>query len=106
MSAVLVAQLSSSPSLPRRDDLDLVAALQRCLGPATPGQHVVIQRDRKMVAFIFELAEQCVEALRRDLALFAVDGHAHCITSLSITPRITSPSVSSARAGASRKPWR
>ena len=47
-----------------------------------------------------------VEALRRDLARFAVDDHAHGITSLSMVPRSIYRSVSSASAGASRKPWR
>ena len=36
-----------------------------------------------------EIASVRVDALRIDLALFAVDDHAHCITSLSITPRST-----------------
>src|SRR5690242_15439606 len=79
--------LASSPSLPRRDDLDLVAGLQSRLGPAGLRHHVVIQRDRKMRALIVELAEQRIDAGRRYLALLAVDGHAHRITSLSITPR-------------------
>src|ERR1700683_511140 len=47
---------SPSPSLPRRDDLDLVAGLKRRLAPAAFRQHVVIQRNREMVALIFELA--------------------------------------------------
>src|SRR5258707_15335206 len=47
-----------SPSLPRRNNLDLVAVLDRRFGPAALRQHVVIQRDREMRAFIFELAEQ------------------------------------------------
>ena len=51
----------SSPSLPRRDDLDLVAALQHRLGPAAFRQHVVIHGDREMGALIVELAQ-----LRRD----------------------------------------
>src|SRR5712692_6522168 len=84
----LVAPIPS-PSLPRRDDLDLVAVLERRLGPAAARQHVVIQRDRKMRAFIFELAEQRVDAPRGDLPRLAVDDHAHCITSLSIRPRCT-----------------
>src|SRR5487761_2757838 len=54
-----------SPSLPRRDDLDLVAVLERGLGPAALRQHVVIDGDRKMRALIFELAEQRVEPLSR-----------------------------------------
>src|SRR5437773_9400873 len=48
----------SSPSLPRRDDLDLVAVLDRRFGPAAFRQHVVIQRDGEMGALVFELAEQ------------------------------------------------
>src|ERR1700737_1305788 len=84
----VAAIIIPSPSLPRRDDLDLVAALERCLRPLAARQHVVIQRDRKMRALIFEFAEQRVDAAGIDLALLAVDGHAHCITSLSITPRL------------------
>src|SRR5258708_21123937 len=80
---------ASSPSLPRRDDLDLVAILQRRLRPFALRQHVVIQRDRKMVALIFEFAEQRIDAPREDFPLPAIDGHAHCITSLSIWPRST-----------------
>src|SRR6187399_2149429 len=97
---------ASSPSLPRRDDLDLVAGLQRRLGPAAFRQHIVIHGNRKMRAFVFELAEQRVDTGRSDLPRLAVDGHTHCITSLSMAPRCTKPSVSSASAGASRKPWR
>src|SRR5258708_39309457 len=78
-----------SPSLPRRDDLDLVAGLKLRLRPPALRQHVVIHRDRKMRAFIFEFAQQRLDAAGSDLALLAVDGHAHCITSLSITPRCT-----------------
>src|SRR5258708_5102893 len=104
MTAEFVAP--SSPSLPRRNNLDLVAVLDRRLGPAVFRQHVVIQRDGEMSAFVFELAEQRVDPRGVDFALLAVDGHTHCITSLSITPRSTKPSVSSASAGASRKPWR
>src|SRR6478736_3954030 len=77
----------SSPSLPWRDDFDLVAVLDRGFGPAAFRQHVVVQRDCKMGAFIFELAEQRVDPRRTDLALLAVDPHTHCITSLSIVPR-------------------
>src|SRR3954451_14322886 len=44
-----------SPSLPRGDDLDLVAALQHRLGPAAFRQHVVIHGDREMRAFVVEL---------------------------------------------------
>src|SRR3982074_1491900 len=108
MTAEFVADIAliPSPSLPRVDDLDFVAALQRRRGPLAARQHVVIQRDRKMRALIFEFAEQCVDAAGINFALLAVNGHAHCITSLSITPRSTYPSVSSASAGASRKPWR
>src|ERR1700730_3478413 len=80
---------SSSPSLPRRDDLDFVAAFQRRLRPLAARQHVAIQCDRKMRALVFDLAEQGVTAAGIDLALLAVNGHAHCITSLSITPRST-----------------
>src|SRR6266702_8137508 len=57
----------SSPSLPRRDDLDLVAVLDRRLGPAAFRQHVVVQRDREMRAFVFELAEQRIDPRRVDL---------------------------------------
>src|SRR5258705_6516591 len=53
---------SSSPSLPRRDDLDLVAVLDRRLRPLTARQHVVIQRDREMRALIFQFAEQRIDA--------------------------------------------
>src|ERR1700722_436847 len=53
---------SPSPSLPRRDDLDLVAVLKRRLAPAAFRQHVVIQCDREMVTLIFELTEQRVNA--------------------------------------------
>src|SRR6478735_12017568 len=97
---------SPSPSLPRRDDLDLVAGLEVGLGPAALRHDVVVQRDREMGALIVELAEQRVHAGRIHLALLAVDDHAHCITSLSIWPRWTYCSVSSASAGAIRKPWR
>src|SRR5882672_5068582 len=38
----------SSSSLPRRNNLDLVAVLDRRLGPAALRQHVVVQRDREM----------------------------------------------------------
>src|SRR6478735_6568739 len=44
--------LASSPSLPRRDDLDLVAGLQAGLGPAAFRHHVVVQRDREMGALV------------------------------------------------------
>ena len=53
----------TSPSLPRRDDLDLVAALQRGLRPLASRQNVVIQRDRKMRTFVVEFAEQRIDAL-------------------------------------------
>src|SRR5665213_417962 len=53
---------SSSPSLPWRDDLDLVAGPDRGFGPAAFRQHVVIHRDREMAALVFEFAEQRVEA--------------------------------------------
>src|SRR6266568_453126 len=79
----------SSPSLPRRDDLDLVAVAQRGLGPAAPGHHVVIHGDCEMRALIVEFAQQRLDAGGGDLALLAVDDHAHCITSLSICPRST-----------------
>src|SRR5260370_42128586 len=78
-----------SPSLPRRDDLDLVAVPERRLRPLSSRQHVVIQRDRKMRAFIFKLGEQRVDAPGGDLPRLAVADHAHCITSLSTTPRRT-----------------
>src|SRR5258707_15494152 len=81
--------LIPSPSLPRRDDLDLVAGLKLRLRPPALRQHVAIQRDRKMRALIFELAQHRLDAARGDLTLLAVDHHAHCITSLSITPRCT-----------------
>src|SRR4051812_20710461 len=77
-----------SPSLPWRDDLDLVAALDRRLRPLALRQHVVVQRDRKMRAFIFELAQQRIDARCVDLPGLAVDDHTHRITSLSITPRL------------------
>src|SRR5689334_22713276 len=79
----------SSPSLPWRDDFDLVAVLDRGFGPAAFRQHVVVQRDREMGAFIFEFAEQRVDPRRTDLALLAVNSHTHCITSLSMVPRAT-----------------
>src|SRR3954447_25341650 len=106
MTAECLASAPSSPSLPRRDDLDLVAGLQRRLGPAALRHDVVVERDREMGAFVVELAEQRVDAGRIHLALLAVHDHAHCITSLSIWPRSTKLSVSSARTGAIRKPWR
>src|SRR5689334_3420537 len=84
-----------SPSLPRRDDLDLVAGLQRRLGPAAFRQHVVIHGDGEMGAFVFEFGEQGIDALRGDLPRLAVDDHTHRITSLSIAPRCTRLSVSS-----------
>src|SRR5439155_24234858 len=87
MTAEFVAP--SSPSLPRRDDLDLVAVLDRRLGPAAFRQHVVIQRDREMRALVFEFAEQRGDAGGDDLPRLAVDGHTHRITSLSIAPRCT-----------------
>src|SRR6476646_7321840 len=80
---------SSSPSLPWRDDLDLVAGLQRRLGPAALRQHVVIQRDREMAALVVEFTKQRIDAGGPDLAGLAVDDHAHCITSLSIWPHST-----------------
>src|SRR5215210_694404 len=80
---------SSSPSLPRRDDLDLVAGLERRLRPPAARQHVVIQGDREMRALIFEFVQQRMDADSGNLALLAIDGHAHCITSLSIRPRST-----------------
>src|SRR6476661_448134 len=85
----MFASNALSPSLPRRDDLDLVAVRERRLRPAAFRQHVVVQRDRKMRALIVELGEQRIDASRRNLARLAVDDHAHCITSLSITPRST-----------------
>src|SRR5689334_17282313 len=93
-------------SLPRRDDLDLVAGLQLRVRPAALRHHVVIQRDREMRALVFELAQQRIDPRCRDFAALPVDDHLHRITSLSIAPRSTKPSVSSASAGASRKPWR
>src|SRR6266700_2863963 len=62
MTAEFDVPASRSPSLPRRDDLDLVAGLQRGLGPAVLRHHVVIHRDRKMRAFEFQLAQQRVDA--------------------------------------------
>src|SRR5437899_12262550 len=79
----------SLPSLPRRDDLDLVAILQWRRRPAALGQHVVIERDREMRALIFELAQERIDPRCADLPRLAIDDHAHCITSLSITPRST-----------------
>src|SRR4051794_23104018 len=79
MTAEYVASASSS-SLPRRDDLDLVAGLNQRLCPAVARQHVEIQRDREMRALVFEFVEQRIDMRCRDLALLAVDGHAHCIT--------------------------
>src|SRR3984885_12446761 len=52
---------SPSPSLPRRDDLDLVVGLERGLRPLAARQHVEIQRDRKMRALIFQFAEQRID---------------------------------------------
>src|SRR4051812_34966170 len=66
------AARSSSSSLPRRDDLDLVARFQRRLGPAATRQHVVIHGDRKMRALIVEFAQQRVDMAGRDFALLAV----------------------------------
>src|SRR3954451_20452968 len=80
---------SSLSSLARRDDLDLIAAVEPGLCPFRARQHVVIQRDREMRALIFELGQQRLDAGGRNLALLAVDGHAHCIPSLSIRPRST-----------------
>src|ERR1700683_4977130 len=77
--------MAPSPSLPRRDDLDFVAIVERRLGPAAARQHVEIQRDGKMRALIVELIEQRIDPRRGDFPRFAVDDHAHCITSLSIT---------------------
>src|SRR5665213_2593001 len=76
-----VIAITPSPSLPWRDDLDFVAAFQRRFGPAAFRQHVEIQRDGKMAAFIFEFAEQRVDTRRRYLPRLAIDDHAHCITS-------------------------
>src|SRR6185369_10889527 len=89
MTAERVARSSPSPSLPRGDDLDLVAALEHRLGPAAFRQHVVIYGDREMRAFVFELREQRVDAGGGDLPLLPVDGHTHRITSLSMAPRCT-----------------
>src|SRR6185295_16873129 len=77
MTAECVARSSPSPSLPRGDDLDLVAALQHSLGPAAFRQHVVIYGDRKVRALVFELGEQRVDAGGGDLPLLPVDGHTH-----------------------------
>src|SRR3954464_4225155 len=77
---------SLSPSLPRRDDLDLVTGLERGPRPLASRQHVVIQRDREMIAFVFQFSQQRIDIRRRNLALLAVDDHAHCITSLAIRP--------------------
>src|SRR4051794_21376473 len=89
MTLDYAASASSSSSLPRRDDLDLVAGLKLCLSPRAARQHVVIQRDRKMHALVFELGQQRLDMISRNLPRLAIDGHAHCITSLSITPRST-----------------
>src|SRR5436309_1081124 len=97
---------SFSSSLPGRDDLDFVTGPELRLRPAALRHHVKVQRDREMTALIVELGQQRRDTCRGDLALLAIDGHAHCITSLSIWPRSTNPSVSSASAGAMRKPWR
>src|SRR5579871_431848 len=56
------AALISSPSLPRRDDLDLIAVLELRLGPAAFRHHVIVERDRKMCALIVELAQKRVDA--------------------------------------------
>src|SRR4051812_4782090 len=64
MTAVRVAS-ASSPSLPRRDDLDRVAGPQGRLGPAAARQHVVIQRNRELRALVVELAEQRIDTRRR-----------------------------------------
>src|SRR5882672_10770062 len=53
---------SPSPSLPRRDDLNLVAGLDRCRGPGAEWHHVVIDRGREMRAFVVEFAQQRVDA--------------------------------------------
>src|SRR5258708_13015452 len=84
---------ASSPSLPRRDDLDLVAAVQPRLCPFALRQHVVIQRDRKMRALIFELAQQRIDPRRGDFPLPALDGHPPSITSLPIFPDPTHPTA-------------
>src|SRR5437667_10504029 len=59
---------SSSPSLPRCDDLDLVAGLDWRGGPGAARHHVVIDGDREMRAFAVELAQQRVDACGCDLA--------------------------------------
>src|SRR5881392_622113 len=53
---------SSLSSLPRRDDLDLIAAVEPGLCPFRARQHVVIQRDREMRTLIFELGYQRLDA--------------------------------------------
>src|SRR6516165_1485590 len=67
----------SSPSLPWRDDLDLVAGFELCFGPAALRDHVVVQRDREMRALVVELAEQRVHACGIHLALLTVDDQKH-----------------------------
>src|SRR5436190_1226129 len=52
------APYASSPSLPRRDDLDLVTGPKWRLCPAAARQHVEIQRDREMRAFVFQFVQQ------------------------------------------------
>src|SRR5215203_4356807 len=94
------ARASPSSSLPRRDDLDLVAALEPRPQPLAARQHVVIQGDREMRALILEFTEQGLHAFRCDFTRLAVYNHAHCITSLSMRPCSTYASVSSASAGA------
>src|SRR5215212_7843129 len=84
-----ISRFPSSPSLPRCDDLDLVAGFQRRLRPFCTRQYVEIQCDGEMGAFIVEFAQERVDAAGNNFARFAVDGHAHCITSLSIWPRST-----------------
>src|SRR5882672_9426745 len=51
-----------SPSLPRGDDLDLVAVFERGLRPLGSRQHVKIRRDRKVRPLISNLAQQRIAA--------------------------------------------
>ena len=77
---------ASSPSLPRRDDLDLVAVLEPRLGPAALRQHVVIHGDGEMRALIFELVKQRVDAGRGDLARLAPVRRSHASHHLVVDP--------------------
>src|SRR5258708_9010861 len=88
------AVIIPSPSLPRGDDLDLVAVLERGLRPLGSRQHVEIQRDREMRALIFKLAQQRIDAASGDFPVLAVHDPPHCITSLSLPPPPPHPTTS------------